>query len=310
VATARRRGHRRAAPPARFAGRTLGRVSGGAPHRPPRRPGRLSPTATAAIRVVEAPRLAPQGRPGGSRHTFARRTSDSYSSRETGRDGGAKPGRASRGKALREEKRTSTSARREGEVPALAAAVTAHDVITRIELLSRLMVETCTKGHSTIDTYIHTDGTTAGLLAGENTQPLTHPTTRQKTTKHCVSTESTSRPDGTSVKKKSAPVNSSARSHTGGMAGPDRNDGVPSRLRGGVRAGPTAVGPALRRPLRPQPPRPPSCCATARPFLPSAAAAAPLRRRGWATAVVASAAVERHAAWRKRIAFQRGGAHC
>jgi len=157
--------------------------------------------------------------------------------------------------------------------------------------------------------YIRTDGTTAGLLAGENTQPLTHPTTRQKTTKHCVSTESTFRPDGTSVEKKCAPLNSSASSHTGSMAGHDRNDGVPSRLRGGVRAGPTAVGPALRRPLRPQPPRPPSCCATAPPSLPSVAAAAPLRRRGWATAVVASAAVERHAARRKRIAPQRGGGH-
>jgi len=65
--------------------------------------------------------------------------------------------------------------------------------------------------------YIRTDGTTAGLLAGENTRPLTHPSTLQTTTKHCVGTAATFRPDGTSVEKKSAPVNSSARSHTGGM---------------------------------------------------------------------------------------------
>jgi len=143
AATARRRGRRRAAPPARPSGRTLGRVSGGAPHRPPLRPGRLLPTATAALRRLLGPTTQSTGQ---------LRRWPSYL-RPTHRGGGAKPRSASRGKALREGSRTSSSAVRGGEDSAPATAVTAHDVISRIELLSQLEVVACTKGHPT--TVLH-----------------------------------------------------------------------------------------------------------------------------------------------------------
>ena len=138
------------------------------------------------VGVLEAPRLAPQGRPRGGRHTPARRTSGSYRCREKGWGGGARPWRASGGNALREGSRTSTLAGRGGEDPAPAAAVTAHGVMARIELLARLVVVTCTKVHSTIIMYTRADGSTAVRLAGKNTQPLTHPTTLRTTTKHIV----------------------------------------------------------------------------------------------------------------------------
>ena len=86
--------------------------------------------------------LAPHGRPGSGRHAPARRSRDSYSSRETGRGGGARPGSASGRKDSGEGSWKSTGAGRGGEDSAPAAAVTAHVVIARTELLSRLVVVT------------------------------------------------------------------------------------------------------------------------------------------------------------------------